>query len=291
MLYKRYAQVTHPLDERIYDVYFSLCCKSVKTLQGSAAHGHRNIAFNQDLGGFVCSKNDKKTAPKKRMAKRLAQSLKDADKEDCDDDDSSGGGEDDSLSDEELFDEEELNLDEILNKVAALSPGAATADKVDTTDNRYQRKDFHFIPCNNQPVLRINLLGYALQYGSARYCHCVQCAGLFRQEFHFNRRCNGCISRDPAPTYTCAVCNEHLTEEQARDCLLQVSCAVSDPFDPAFSPIERGDSTDQLLYFCKRHLAAAKSRVHSLDKRDLLSHISRVQDRQNVRSALFSGRK
>lgn len=237
-----------------YDVYISLCCKMVKTMTGKNNYGHHHIAYNADMGCFVCSKNDKKSAPKKRMAKRKkAQQQKEI-----------------AALEEESDDEVNIpNLDSIIEMAAQ---GSNTM-----TDNRYQRKDFHFIPCVKQPLIRINLRGYSLWHGTNRYSHCTRCACLFKHTRQADSICPDCV--DTRLVFCCAVCGTQV----ANSYILSTKCAIRDPADEDFSPIRRGDSTQQLLYYCKRHYDIAKRKVQYLDKFALFDYVRRVHDKQNLR--------
>jgi hypothetical protein len=256
MLNRRYAEAT-AIDKSVYDVFLSLCCKAVKTLTGSNNYGHKFIAYNMDAGGFVCSKNDRNSAPKKRKAAAKKAKPADSDSESADEEDA----EDEKEEEDEVYD----NIDHIIENVAATP-----------TNNRFQRKDFHFIPCDKQPVICVNLLGFSLQYGMYCYSHCIECAGLFRQPVgQFNKRCPECAA-PPTLVLTCAICSTPVSAAQSRDYMLNVNCAISDPQDPHFSPISRNDSTSQMLYFCKRHYMSAKRHVNSLDKSDLFALVRKT---------------
>jgi hypothetical protein len=138
-------------------------------------------------------------------------------------------------------------------------------------------------------VLCINLFGRSLQFGAYRYQHCTECAGLFRQRRQEHTRCPDC--RTESFYFTCAVCAAPLSVDQARDGILEVRCALRDPADAHFSPVDRADSTKQLLYFCGRHKAIAVRRVADLDKRDLLDFVRRAQDGRDRRAAMVGLRR
>lgn len=243
-MWKRRFEECDPVpDSFAYKVYVSLCCQSVKTLRGTDNYGHMHIAYNTDARAFVCSKNDKKTAPQKRRERRknAAKRKKENDEDDDDEDDE---------DEEEEDDAQMLNLDTVVDMVVR---GDAT------NDNRYQRKDFHFIPCDRQPVLEIDLRGYMLYFKRRFYVHCPECGALFR----FERRLYH------GESFSCNECAEkNLERVRVTQCVL---CREPAPPDCILT-MER-----EQVYFCKPHYKIAKSRVNRLSRTDLFDYVVRVE--------------
>lgn len=48
------------LPKSVYNVFFTICCGKIKTLQGKGNHGHDDIAWDIERNVFICAKSQKK---------------------------------------------------------------------------------------------------------------------------------------------------------------------------------------------------------------------------------------
>jgi hypothetical protein len=60
------------LPERVFNVFVTICCDQIKTLEGQKSYGHRKIAYDIDRGIFVCATNYKKTSLSKEAIEQAA---------------------------------------------------------------------------------------------------------------------------------------------------------------------------------------------------------------------------
>lgn len=51
----------HALSPFAYDVFFTVCCNSIKTLTGSNVYGHEDIAYDIEQNTYLCAKKTKKS--------------------------------------------------------------------------------------------------------------------------------------------------------------------------------------------------------------------------------------
>ena len=49
------------LPTHAYNIFFTICCGKIKTMQGSQEFGHRDIAYDMETNSFVCAKSHKKS--------------------------------------------------------------------------------------------------------------------------------------------------------------------------------------------------------------------------------------
>ncbi len=102
---------------------------------------------------------------------------------------------------------------------------------------RKQRKDFNYMPCKDNPVLRISLRGFMLIYDKdQRYVHCPSCAAFHRFEWTGYKedmyKCPSCRLKERSFHTTCHVCGTPATLTGLVDCVTNIY---------------------QNVYFCKKH--------------------------------------
>lgn len=157
---------------------------------------------------------------------------------------------------------------------------------------RNQRKDFMAMECKGQPVLRINLRGFHLVYGSERdkrirYCHCPCCGS-----FHIFKWANFAGSVDAS--YRCEECMEIITHE-----VYECSYCLARPKDPidrftAYATSlyvlhpeeEHANEPYKLLYFCKKHHSYARPKSEQLPRQMLWSYIQEKEAQRRLRAAM-----
>lgn len=159
---------------------------------------------------------------------------------------------------------------------------------------RYMKQAFFWIPCHEQPVLRINLRGKLLIHKSnrssqERYMRCPQCAGFHKVVndcwLSGDYACPSCTQRNAvvAKRWSCAYCREPVPpiwrkpagskkpEWLPPESFVQVHRPTvgSDPQDPDWDPAQDPPGATQVLCFCQKHWKAARNRAKRVDKRHL----------------------
>ena len=123
---------------------------------------------------------------------------------------------------------------------------------------RNMRKDFSAIPCTKSPVLRVNLYGKQLVYGSSFdktnvYMHCPRCGTFHLYEWvnwsgspDGRYRCGACRAAEPGQMtyYSCTHCQKSLTAATAKQYTLRIMCT---------------DEIFKYVYYCKTHYSSAKN--------------------------------
>lgn len=160
---------------------------------------------------------------------------------------------------------------------------------------RNQRKDFMAIPCNGQPVLRINLRGFHLVYGNERdkrirYCHCPCCGSFhvfewknFAGSIDASYRCPECLEDNDLTTheiYECSYCLARPKKPIDRFAAYETSAYVLHP------ELEHAHEPYKLLYFCKKHYGYARSKVNQLPKQMLWKYIQEKEAQRRLRAAM-----
>lgn len=160
---------------------------------------------------------------------------------------------------------------------------------------RNQRKDFIAIPCDGQPVIRINLRGFHLVWGNERdkrirYCHCPEC-GSFHQfkwsnyegSVDASYRCDECKTRLDLTTheiYECSYClarpRKSITRFQAHKTSLYVMHPEPEHMNEPF----------KLLYFCKKHHGYARTKSTQVPKNFLWAYIHKKEAQRRLRAAM-----
>ena len=262
-----------------YDVFITLCCNQIKTLQGQNSYGHNDIAYNLDSKMFVCSKGEKSSATSVSTAAAAA-----------------------AIS----------NVDEgeALRRIEAMSgdimdTNALANEGDDRKRVRNQRKEFNQISCGNgQPALQINMRGYMLLYGNVinkrvAYMHCPECGAWHeRKSEYFLASPNGlymcyeCLQKDPMfgrRHRECAYCGKTTQAQLSDKFALTVMCPLVDPSSgkrkTSFDPIQHMENVYQRLFFCKRHYAIAKKYAWGVPKELLWKRIQETESKKNIRQA------
>ena len=157
---------------------------------------------------------------------------------------------------------------------------------------RNKRKKFNHIPCKGQSIMRINLRGFQLVYGSdrdnlKRYCHCPKCGS-----FHEFEWCNFAGSKDAK--YRCKECKE---KELVMDIVYECCYCLARPSKPIthsealkrslyiMYPMDEHEPF-KLKYFCKKHYKYAKIKSNQLPKKYLWPYIQKKEQKKMFRIAM-----
>jgi hypothetical protein len=245
MKYKRFNLYPgQHLNSQVYEVLISICCKKIKTLMGTKQYGHGMVAYNMDRHIYTCTKS---RGNKKRKVLGEEILIADGDEED---------------------DEPQR--------------GPAEAGDEPVQSNQDQRKDFQYIPCDgNQPMIRINIRGYALYFDDVRYQHCPRCGSF--HEFEWTNysgsedgkyRCLECASEEITSELSlqCSICEGPVNINQSESQQLKVTRYLHDPHDEHFDPLNPDHDIFQQLYFCERHYKYAKYVAHKVNKFNLIKY-------------------
>lgn len=173
-----------------YNVFFTICCGKIKTLFGSNAYGHEDIAYDSTRRVYICAKSHKKAV---------------------------------------LYNSDDFAFSEF--------------DRV-KKQVRKQRKDFNFMPCQNNPVLCIDLRGFMLIWGrDERYMHCPECAAFHKYEW------TGWKGSD----YKCPVCR---LKERSFHCTCHICGMPATTNGTIEEPLSVNGTGDifQNVYYCKKHV-------------------------------------
>ena len=267
MRFRRYPTLPgQKLDPSVYNVMISLCCKKIKTLMGSKRYGHFAITYNMDRRLYTCTKS--RGNKKRKVLAAGGVSLEDKlDQDENNDSDEEESGEDQDQEEKE---------------------------KEAKGTNQDQRKDFQYIPCDgHQPVLPINLRGFALLYNGLRYQHCPRCGSFHR--FHWKNysgsedgfyRCQECAAQEESNELVlkCYICKTSVSTANSQLHQVRVQRFLTDPQDKDFDPL-KGHTYTELVYACERHYKETHRKARSVDKVQLVKHTNRKQKQQNLRIA------
>ena len=263
-----------------YDVFITICCNNITTLQGQNSYGHNDIAYNLDSQMFVCSRGQKSINAKSKKAAAA------------------------------------VTENDAIRQIEALSSDifdvtALTTEGDDRKRVRNQRKEFNTIQCGNgQPAFQINMRGYMLLYGNVinkrkMYMHCPECGSWHerRNEYFaalspYNGlyRCGECIKKDPmfGRRYReCSYCGKNTQAQLNDETVLTVMCPLKDPKDPNFDPIAHPENTEQRLYFCKRHYYIARRYAWAIPKELLWKKIAEKESQKMKKQSqqVFRGKR
>ena len=118
---------------------------------------------------------------------------------------------------------------------------------------RAERKEDNSLPCENQPVIPVKLLGVALEFDGDRYLFCPGCG-----QFHTYRakgwgrdgyRCKGCRDAE-TPLEKMAHCAYCKSTNELRP--IDVVATHKDPTNPQHSLVGNPTSCYQTLMFCQK---------------------------------------
>lgn len=128
-------------------------------------------------------------------------------------------------------------------KVAAYNDDEAIlADMIRQEQQPRKRRKYRYFPCNDNPVLHIDLRGLSLVHDGLRYAHCGTCGALHRVVwtgfYGPDYACPECRSAQREYRYTCHTCGKTVTGDNVR--------TVADPSAVPY-PVFR------LYYFCRKH--------------------------------------
>jgi len=220
---------------------------------GSGCTGNEPIAYDVERKTFVCARNVKSSNTHTALTE--ADILL---------------GDDEDDDEEEDDDEPEIRI--------------KISDKEVATHVKQQKRAFMQIPCDKQPVVRINLRGVQLIWGNVlnkkrRYGHCTVCACLHeiswtRWKNYYGPICQDCYNKDVAnelPCMYCAFCGPPKIALPQYSLLLLSPSGEKDPNPPypGWDPMVDATYTEQRFYFCQVHYNLAR-RYTRLKTKELL---------------------
>jgi len=156
--------------------------------------------------------------------------------------------------------------------------------------NQDQRKDFQYIPCDGQqPMIRLNLRGFAMYYNGVRYQHCPRCASFhifdwsnYSGSHDGSYRCAECREKEQSNqlVFKCAICKGTVQLDHTEKCQLTTTRLLVDPHDKSFDPIGKGHDVFETVYLCDRHYKHATRVNARVEKQYVLKYANQKQNKQ-----------
>lgn len=264
----------HPMEELPADafkVYYTLCCGTIKSMpvaekpqkKAQRIFGTIEVSYNPAIKNYVCVKKVKKT-PQNGAKRRKT--------------DDGGSGADSEVPLEALL---EPTMDKKLK--TALSKEATK-----------ERKRMNTLPCKDQPVLGIDIYGYALMItasdgkGTTRVQHCPRCATLHVYKHEYwgpeGYLCEYCTEESQVcqDVQRCAAC-QVMAKKGSTMTMVDVVRSEVDPHDEEWNQYDYPLSCYETLYFCRKHsYNARKDGYRGVTKEFMIPHVHTAAQRRKM---------
>jgi hypothetical protein len=210
-----------PLPPGAWTAYICICCKRIATFYDSAMYGNFAVSYHPQMQTFVCSKKASRAA---RVRHRPNSTTADS-----------------------------TSLAAAVGLLETDPERAKVENSSRLKRARAERKEDNSLPCENQPVIPVDLYGAALEFEGDTYLICPGCG-----QFHTYRdtgwgrdgyRCKGCRDAETQveKTLHCSYC-KGTNELRSVDIL----CTNDDPCNAKHSTVADPISGYQTLIFCQK---------------------------------------
>ena len=163
-----------------------------------------------------------------------------------------------------------------------------------------ERKKDNTLPCKGQPVIPIDIYGYALEVTSpdgkkvSRIQHCPSCATLhfYKQEYWGGDgyQCPYCTERSLTllDIQRCAACPTMNKNRKCEMGMLDVTRHIRDPSDPEWDMYSNPLSAYQCLHFCRKHYyRAMRDAGHGgMSKESLFPDVQEAAQKKRMRNII-----
>lgn len=257
----------HPIEilpANAFKIHYSICCGNIKSMpvaekpkkRAQMIFGAIGVSYNPKTKNYVCIKKVKKNPPGSKNAKPRAP----------------------------------IPISSIIEpEIAKITKSALGKEAAK------ERKRLNTLPCENQPVLGIDIFGHALLLKSSdgktttRYQHCPKCATLHIYKHEYwgasGYMCPYCIETCQVrhEVERCAACQVMAKKGGSKMKLLDVTRSEKDPLDDTWNQYENPLSCFELLHFCGKHsYNAKKDGERGVTKEFMLPHIRKAAHSRKI---------